>query len=387
MDFRLSPDQEQLRSEVCSFLQELLGTNHDSDPRPVSSLGVDREFNRAMGSRGYLGISWPEEYGGGGRPITDQFVVDEEMLLHGAPSTEADTRLVSSLLFHAGSEEHKRRYGPLAVRGEIEFCSGWTEPGAGSDLAGLQTTAVRDGDEYVINGVKIFNTNGHRADVCWLLVRTDTNAEKHAGISILLVPMDSPGVTAVPLVDITGDAQISQMFFENVRVPVTNVVGGEGGGWRVMATAMPTEGLMVYRAMAHKRLLLALQRAISDGTRRLEEPVRYELRQRLAELAIEFEVAWLLMHRGLDVYVRGEDGRGTSALSKMFNSEVTRRLYQLAFDVTGPYGQLLEGSARALWNGTVPYLFLSTVQDTIAGGTSEVQRNNIAHRLIRLPRG
>jgi alkylation response protein AidB-like acyl-CoA dehydrogenase len=386
VDFRLSPDDATLRDEVCAFLQRLLGTTHTSDPRPVSPLGLDREFNRAMGARGFLGVSWPKEYGGGGRPITAQFVVDEEMLLHGAPCTESDTRLVSSLLFKAATDEQKARYGPAAVRGEIEFCSGWTEPGAGSDLAGLQTTALRDGDEYVINGTKIFNTNAHRADVCWLLVRTNSDAEKHAGISILLVPMDTPGVQALPLQDITGEAQFSQMHFDNVRVPVTSVVGEEGGGWRVMATAMSTEGLMVYRALAHKRVLLALRRFLRDRGRRMDDAVRYELEQRLAQLAIEFEVASLLMYRGLDVYVRGEDSRGTSAVSKMFNSEVTRRLYQAAFDVLGPFGQLFGDSPHALWEGTVPTLFLSTVQDTIAGGTSEVQRNNIANRLIKLPR-
>jgi len=387
MDFRLSAEQESFRQEVCAYLQEILGTTHDSDPLPVSSLGFDPAFNRKMGERGYWGVSWPVEYGGGGKPLTWQFVVDEEMLIHSAPTTETDTRLVSQLLFHAATDAQKAAYGPRAVRGDIEFCSGWTEPGAGSDLAGLQTTAVRDGDEYVINGDKIFTTNGYRAEVCWLLVRTDPTAEKHAGISVLLVPMDTPGIDARPLYDLTGDAQIAQIHFEDVRVPLTSLVGEEGGGWRVMGTAMPTEGLMVYRALSHKRLLVGMQRYLKSGAHRALPAVEYELRQRLAALAIEFEVASLLMHNGLSLYMAGVDTRGTSAQVKLFNSEVTRRAYQAAFDVLGAFGQLMPGSPHATWEGTVPLLWLTTVQDTIAGGSSEIQRNNIANRLIRLPRG
>lgn len=394
MDFCLSEEQEQLRREVCAYLAQDLGTRHDSDPLPVSQMGVDREFSRRMGERGYLGISWPVEYGGGGQPVTSQFIVEEEMLVHGAPVTEADTRLVSSLLFLFGSDEQKRRYGPRAVRGEVEFCSGWTEPGSGSDLASLQTQAVRDGDHFLINGTKIFNTNAHRADVCWLLARTSSEAVKHAGISILLVPMDLPGVVARPLQDLLGRTPFAQISFEDVRVPVTSIIGGEGGGWRVMATAMGSEGITVYRCLAHLRVLRALRRYVEYGSFMgsqrergfSENSLRSQLRHRLAELSIEFEVGRLLLYRGIEMHARGEDTRGASAMVKLFNSELNRRLYTAAVDILGPYGLLLEGSPRAPWEGTVATLFLSTAQDTIAGGTSEIQRNNIAVRTVKLPR-
>lgn len=387
MEFRLSEDQKRLRQEVCEFLSQDLGTTHLSDPRPLPSTYLpDREFEMKLGERGWLALSWPQEYGGGGRPVAEQFVVEEEVARHGGPASDAIARvIVAPLLLLRGSEDQKKRYLPRLARGEITFCLGYTEPESGSDLASLQTRADADGDDYVINGRKLYSSGAERSEYCWLAARTDPSSPKHAGVSVLMVPMDAPGVEVRPLVNMVGEPSFNEIVFEDVRVPRLELVGGENQGWEVLTAALGVERITIYRAFAHMRTLWALVRRASEQTdgRSWANPV---VRQRLSALAVDFEVARLLLWRAIGMHERGEEFRAQAAMVKLFNSELTQRVYDAGMGTLGPYSQLLHGE-RALWEGAVPHEYVSTVQDTIGAGTSEVQRDIVAIRGLGLPRG
>ena len=396
MNFRLSEPQERLRAEVCGFLSQELGTNHTSEPRPMPPGYLPaRDFELKLGERGWLALSWPEEYGGGGRPVAEQFIVEEEVALHGGPASDAIARvIVAPILMAKGSEEQKRRYLPGLARGEITFCLGYTEPESGSDLASLQTRAVADGDDYVINGRKVYTSGAEESDYCWLAARTDPDAPKHAGTSVLIVPMKSAGVEVRPLLNLLDEEWFNEVIFEDVRVPRGELVGGENKGWEVLTSALGVERITIYRAFVHMRMLWALVRQAREergGRRALrqaqdrpwDDPA---VRQRLGELAAEFEVARLLLWRAIGLHERGEEFRAQAAMVKLFNTELAQRLYTAGMGMLGSYAAVL-GGERALWQGALPHAYLSAVQDTIGAGTSEVQREIIALRGLGLPRG
>ena len=388
MNFRLSEPQERLRAEVCRFLAEELGTTHTSEPRPMPPGYMPaRDFELKLGKRGWLALSWPEEYGGGGRPVAEQFIVEEEVALHGGPASDAIARvIVAPILMAKGSGEQKRRYLPRLARGEITFCLGYTETESGSDLASLQTRAVADGDDYVINGHKLYTSGADESDYCWLAARTNPDAPKHAGTSVLIVPMKSAGVEVRPLLNLMDEEWFNEVIFEDVRVPRGELVGGENKGWEVLTSALGVERITIYRAFVHMRMLWALVRQAReehDGRRSWDDAT---VRQRLAALAAEFEVARLLLWRAIGMHERGEEFRAQAAMVKLFNTELAQRLYTAGMGMLGPYAAVL-GGERALWQGALPQAYLSAVQDTIGAGTSEVQREIIALRGLGLPRG
>lgn len=388
MNFRFSESEERLRAEVCEFLTEELKTTHTSDPRPMPPGYMPaRDFELKLGARGWLALGWPEEYGGGGRPVSEQFIVEEEVALHGGPASDAIARvIVAPILMAKGSEEQKRRYLPGLARGEITFCLGYTEPESGSDLASLRTRADADGDDYLINGRKIYTSGASESDYCWLAARTDADSPKHAGVSVLVVPMKSPGVEVRPLLNLLDEGWFNEVLFDNVRVPRDELVGGENRGWEVLTSALGVERITIYRAFVHTRMLWSLLRRArqeGDGERSWEDP---SVRQRLAELATGFEVARLLLWRAIRLHERGEEFRAQAAMVKLFNTELAQRLYQAGMHIVGLRAAVLGGSA-ALWEGALPHSYLSAVQDTIGAGTSEVQREIIALRGLGLPRG
>lgn len=384
MDFRFSPEEERLRAQVCAFLQQELGTTHDSDPEPLPPGYLhDKPFERKLGQRGWLGVSWPVDYGGGGRPVTNQFIVEEEVALHGGPGSDAIGRvIVAPILLAYGSEEQKRQYLPRMARGQIAWCLGYSEPEAGSDLASLQTRAEAEGDDYVISGHKLFTSGAETSDYCWLAARTDTEAPKHRGISILIVPMDAPGVEVRPLDNLLDKHWFNEVIFDNVRVSRRNRVGEENRAWQILNSALGVERITIYRAFLHLRTLKALIRYVRQRSRADGRP-----RQRLAGLVLEFEVARLLLYRAIGMHAQGQEFRAQAAMVKLFNTEYTQRLYEAAIDILGPYGALREGSKGAPWSGAAAHNYLSAAQDTIGAGTSEVQRNIMALRGLGLPRG
>lgn len=383
MDFRPSLDEKRLRAEVCEFLREELGTTHDSDPAPMEPGYMPaREFELKLGERGWLARSWPVEYGGGGRPISEQFIIEEEIALHGGPAADALSRcIIAPMIEQNGNEYQKQRYLPQLARGEITICLGYTEPEAGSDFASLKTSAVRDGDDYVINGRKIFTSGGDRSEYCWLAARTESGTPKHAGISVLLVPMDAPGVEVRPLTNLLGENWFNEVTFDNARVPVTELVGRENEGWKVLTSALGVERITIYRAYIHRRALAALVRraraANLDGA----------TMDRLAQLRVEYEIAGLLLQRAIQMHSEGVDYRSQAAAVKVFNTEFAQHLYEAGIAQLGLYGQLRDGDRHAPWDGAIAHTYMSAVQDTIGGGTSEVQREIIAIRGLGLPRG
>jgi len=389
VDFRLTPEQERLRQEACDFLTRELGTTHNTDPQPLPPGYMPaRDFERQLGEKGWLALGWPVEYGGGGRPVIEQFIVEEEVGLHGGPASDAIARvIVAPILLAAGNDDQKRRYLPRLARGEITFCLGYTEPESGSDLASLHTSAVREGDDYVVNGRKIFTSGADSSEYCWLAARTDSANPKHAGVSVFIVPMDSPGVEVRPLINLLDKSWFNEVVFENVRVPVSERVGAENGGWRVLTSALGVERITIYRPFVHWRTLLGLSRwtrKSANGRRPWDEDVN---RQRLAQLRIEFEVARLLLARAIQMHGQGADYRAQAAMVKLFNTEWAQQLYQAGVEILGPYGYLTEQSPHVPWDGAISHGYLSAVQETIGAGTSEVQREIIALRGLGLPRG
>jgi alkylation response protein AidB-like acyl-CoA dehydrogenase len=385
MDFRLSEPEERLRQEVCQWLTAELGTTHDSDPAPMPpGYMPDRAFEMKLGAKGWAAISWPPEYGGGGRPIHEQFLVEKEIALHGGNASDALTRcIIAPMIIAAANEDQKRRYLPGIAQGKVTACLGYSEPGSGSDFASLQTRAVRDGDDYVINGRKIWTSGAESSEYCWLAARTDSEGTKHVGISVFMVPMDSPGVTVTPIVNLLDKHWFNEVVFEDVRVPAADRVGADGEGWRVLTSALGLERITVYRAYLHWRTLLAMVR----WTRAHGKGADPAARQRLAQMRVEYEIAELLLQRAVWMHERGIDYRGPAAMVKLFNSEYAQRLYEAGVELMGPYGYLAEGSPWAPDNGAMSHNFLSAAQDTIGAGTSEVQREIIALRGLGLPRG
>lgn len=388
MDFRLQPHEEALRREVCEFLRTELSTAHDSDPAPMPPGYMPaRDFELKLGAKGWLGISWPAECGGGGRPVSEQFIVEEEIALHGGPASDAIARIiVAPILLAAGSEEQKREYLPRLARGEITFCLGYTEPESGSDLASLQTRAVREGDDYVISGRKLFTSGAESSEYCWLAARTGSDSTKHAGVSVFIVPMDAPGVEVRPLINLLDENWFNEVSFENVHVQVPDRVGRENAGWQVLTSALGVERITIYRPFLHWRALLALVRKARESVN--GDPLSDEgpVRQALAQLTVDFEIARLLLQRAVQMHGEGADYRAQAAMCKLFNTELAQRLYLTGMRVLGPYAYLLD-SRFAPWNGAIAHGHLSSVQDTIGAGTSEVQREIIALRGLGLPRG
>jgi len=389
MDFRLASHEEDLRREVCEWLTKELGTTHESDPAPMPpGYMPDREFELKMSATGWPAISWPKEYGGMDRPIAEQFLVEKEIALHGGNASDALTRcIIAPMIIAAANDDQKQRYLPGMARGEITACLGYSEPESGSDFASLQTRAVRDGDDYVINGRKIWTSGAESSEYCWLATRTHAEGTKHGGISVFMVPMDAPGVEVRPIVNLLDKQWFNEVLFEDVRVSAADRVGAENEGWRVLTSALGLERITVYRAYMHWRTLLALlnwaQRQ-ENGSRPWDET---HWRQRLAQLRVEYEIAELLLQNAVQMHEEDVDYRAQAAMVKLFNTEFAQRLYQAGLDLLGLYGDLTEVSAHVPFEGAISHGYLSAVQDTIGAGTSEVQREIIAQRGLGLPRG
>jgi hypothetical protein len=389
MDFRLAFHEEALRSEVCAWLTAELGTTHDSDPAPMPpGYMPDRAFELKMGATGWLAISWPEEYGGRGRPISEQFLVEKEIALHGGNASDALTRcIIAPMIIAAASDDQKRRYLPGMARGALTACLGYSEPGSGSDFASLKTRAVRDGDDYIINGRKIWTSGAESSEYCWLAARTHGEGTKHGGISVFMVPMDHPGIEVRPIVNLLDKHWFNEVVFEDVRVSVADRVGGENEGWRVLTSALGLERITVYRAYLHWRTLLGAVRWVKEshnGARPWDDGV---VRCHIGQMRVEYEVAELLLQRAIGLHERGVDYRAEAAMVKLFNTEFAQRLYEMTVALMGPYGYLAGASPHVPDHGAASHNFLSAAQDTIGAGTSEIQRDIIAQRGLGLPRG
>ena len=380
MQFEFSPEEDAFRGEVRAMLAEQL-PSRDADPE----IG-DPTFEKRLAEQGWLTAAWPKEFGGRGATQIQQLIMKEELVRIGASLPGQGINLVGPTLMVHGSEAQRRQHLPKIAAAEIRWCQGFSEPGAGSDLASLQTRATRDGDEYVVNGQKIWTSNAHHADWILLLTRTDPNAPKHRGISMFLVDMKTPGVTVRPIRQLTGHAGFNEVFFEDVRVPAENLVGEENRGWYAATTTLDFERSGIERNFVAEqdwnRIFAGLRsdRALlagGDGMAR---------RHRLVNLRVEVEVGRWLARRVAWLQTRGIVPNAEASMSKGYNSEVGQRVSEFGANVFGLAGQLLGGESAAL-NGSAAFRYLDARRLTVGQGTAEIQRNVIATRGLGLPRG
>ena len=387
MDFRYTEDEERFRKELNEFLDEELTEEICRQNWADKGLGCEgREFAQKLAAKGWLTPSWPKEYGGQGLAPMYDYILVTELARRGAHIPNEVARFMSGpciLLF--GSEELKQEFLPRIARGEIEFCLGYSEPEAGSDLAVLEIRAVEDGDDYIINGHKIFNTECHYAEYHWLAARTDFEAPKHRGISLFVVDLKSPGITVNPMWTMGGE-RTNEVVYDNVRVPKRMMVGEENRGFYHIMDALSFERLFVFATELFYPFFNSMIQYVKE-TQYKGEPLSKDpvIRQKLAELAIEFEVGSLIQAQASWMISKGLVPETETSISKVFSSELGQRLLNAAMHILGPYGQLQEGSKWAVFDGTIERNYRSAVMTTFGAGSSEILRNIIAIRGLGLP--
>lgn len=394
MDFGFSEDEESLREEVRKFLRreltpELQGELRDWEwHRYPQSYGPHmREFARKLGETGWLGIAWPREYGGLGRPFTELFIIVQELTRHRVviPNYFA-VLMVGPAILHYGSEEQKREFLPKIIKGEIEFALGYTEPQAGSDLASLELRAVEDGDDFILNGQKLFNTACHYADFHWLAARTDTSVPRHRGISVFIVDLKSLGITIRPIQTL-GGGRTNEVFYDNVRVPKKNLVGEKNNGWLYMISALNYERIVMSPSGDLEAYFEDLVEYIKKGSPYAKDYLRGSIiRYELAKVAVRLEISRLLGYRAVWMVDTGSVSNSVTATLKAFTHELAQELTNVGMYVLGHYGQLRKGSKWSPLEGEIEEGYRATIIATIGAGTSEIMRNIIAIDGLGLPR-
>jgi alkylation response protein AidB-like acyl-CoA dehydrogenase len=391
-------------AEDLAFVQQVRAWLAAHLPVKRDTLEDRKAWQRTLYHAGFVGMGWPKEYGGRGERPIRQAIVGEEMVRAGAPAGAggAGISLVGPTLIAHGTEEQKKRYLPKILTAEELWCELYSEPNAGSDLASLRTAAVRQGDEYVVNGGKIWTSGGLGSDLGILLARTNPDAPKHQGISYFIIDMHTPGVEVYPLRQITGDAEFCQVFFTDVRIPAENLIGQEGQGWRGAQTTLGFErgGNALAGATGRRNnwqlLVDACHSAASDGRSRLDDPL---VRQKLGQMLVDIEVMRVGGMRVLSRLEKGERPGAESSIDKLFSSETARVHQELQQEILGPFGQLeadlpasvaVENHSSTITGEPVPdnwaYGYLWSRCLTILAGSSEIQRGIIGERLLGLPR-
>lgn len=384
MDFRFTAEDEAFREEVRQFLRDELP---ERAPDRIDGWQFHRQFVRKLAERGWLTLSWPKEWGGAGAGHMRQLVFNEEMARADAPATDLGSDRVGPTIMLHGTEEQKQKFLPAIMRGEAVWCQGFSEPGAGSDLASLQTRAVEDGDGFVINGSKIWTSLAHFAQWMILLARTDPDAPKHRGISYFLVDMKTPGIEISPLTDLAGRHTFNQVFFQDARIPRDALLGELNRGWYVATSTLDFERSGIQRVIGSMRTyddLVTYARDLASAGRLARAYA--SVRARLADLKIEFEVGRLLAYRVAWLQSQGQVPNYEASVSKMYGSELTQRLARTGMQLLGLGGQLAPGSPWAPLAGRIESLYLQSAALTIAAGTSEINRGIIATRGLGLPR-
>ena len=394
MNITFTQQEEDFRQEIRDFVREELPDDWDPLGQPGQSAEERQAFTRGMSKRladkGWLTLAWPEEYGGQGRSIMEQVIYNEEMSYWNVPGTELGTGAISwvgPVLMLAGTDEQKREHLPPIARAERYWCTLYSEPGSGSDLASLQTSAVRDGDDFIINGQKIWTSSAHFADWGWLAARTNPDAPKHRGISLFMLDMKSPGVEVRPIYNMAGGHDFNEVYFNDVRVPSGNLVGTEDRGWYTLAVALDFERSGVGYSAGARRTLDALTRYVKE-TERGPAPLSKDpsVRKKLAQRYVETEISRWLSYRVAWMQSQGQIPNAEASMSKMYGTELTQRVARTGMEILGMAGQLSEGSKWAPLYGHIQHSYLMSTSSTIAAGTSEIQRNIIAQRGLGLPR-
>jgi len=404
MDFDYTPEQEQFRRRVRAWMEatasELFGDLIDSASVTVESLLYGRDdqlwqkilsYHRRLHEAGYLALHWPKKWGGSEAGVVEQSIYQDEALRLGLPLYGANNFAIDRIgptIMLLGTEEQKKRYLAPMLSGEEIWCQGYSEPNAGSDLAGLQTRAVLDGDWFVLDGQKVWTSNAHRADYKVLLVRTDPAAPRHRGISYLLVDLRSPGITVRPLMQITGEMGFNEVFYDAVRVPKQNLVGKLNEGWQVsIATLMFQRASGGVRHPVERTIgeLIALAKTVAFD--RMPASSSPYIRQKLAQFAAEARCIRLGRYRAMSAQLKGRVPGPESSIGKLCATELSLRLAMFADEMLGPYANLESGSRGTVEGGKWTSRIIAARESTIAGGTSEIQRNIIGERVLGLPKG
>jgi alkylation response protein AidB-like acyl-CoA dehydrogenase len=394
MDFRFTPEEEAFRQEVREFLRQEVPPDWEGVflEEEEKEWKQGRAFVKKLSQKGWVAPAWPKEYGGMEASPALQLVYNEEMGYHRAPigSIIQAVGYIGPAILFFGTEEQKKQHLPPITAGETVWSQGFSEPEAGSDLASLKTRAVKDGDDWVINGDKIWTSNAHRSEWCIVLARTDPAAPKHKGISFFLVDMKTPGITVQPVINMANVHSFNQVFFEDVRVPRSALLGQENQGWYIAAMTLDYErsSLVAAAVSMAKRGLDDLvgycKETKVNGTRLLDDPL---VRHKLAEIAIEIEVGKYMVYRVVSQQARKEPGSIEAAVCKLYNTEMDVRLANTGIEILGLYGQLQKDSKWAQLMGRFQKSYLYAIAMVVGGGSSEIQRNIIAMRGLGLPRG
>jgi alkylation response protein AidB-like acyl-CoA dehydrogenase len=382
VDLTLSPSEEAFRDELRAWLED----NHPGQGPDGEDAGFEfrREWQRKLHEGGWAGLSWPKEYGGRGATLVEQAIFNEETVRSRTPEVANVLGLVMGgpTVIRHGTEEQRKRYLPAILSADEIWCQGFSEPESGSDLASLKTRAVRDGDEWVVTGQKVWTTIAHHAKWCMLVARTNPDAPKHKGLTYFLMDMEQDAVQIRPLVQITGEPEFNELFIEEARIPHENIVGGEGIGWEVAITTLMHErsglafGLSVAVQIALDELIEKARSSNGhNGAAATEDAV---IRQRLAQLLIESQVLRLNAYRGLSAIMRNGVPGPEGSLGKWHWSEVNQSMTELSMDIAGPHAMLNEDE----WT----YRFLRARANSIEGGTTEILKNIVAERVLGLPR-
>jgi hypothetical protein len=388
MHIDLSPEQRQLQQDLRTYFTGLMTPERRAGLTGGEAGGeAYRAVVRQMGSDGWLGVGWPKEYGGKGLTALEQYIFFDEANRAGVPMPLVTLNTVGPTLRSFGSDEQKREYLPKILAGEIHFAIGYSEPGAGTDLAALRTRAVRDGDEYVINGQKVFTTGGHDADVVWLACRTDPDAPKHKGISIILVPTDVPGFKHTPIWTL-GGGHTNATYYEDVRVPVANLVGEENSGWKLITRQLNHERVALGPAGRLERPLQEVRRWAqdtrrADGTRLADAEW---VQTTLARVHATTEAIKLANWRVAFALDEGTLNPADASVMKVLGTEAQWKCLDLLMDVVGSAGYLTEGSPGAAVRATLEQGYRHAPVGTFGGGVNEVQREIIAMAGLDMPR-
>ncbi len=388
MDFRDTADQATWRDEIRAFIKENRPTRDDAPPTREMARNnpAQAKWRAALAARGWIAAAWPKEYGGAGLGVMDQFVMNEEFAEARVMNVGGmGTSMIGPTLIIHGNDEQKKEHLGAILRGEVVWCQGYSEPGSGSDLASLQTRAVRDGDDFIINGQKIWTTGAHNADWCFMLARTDPDAPKHRGITYFLVDMHAPGVTVRPLVNMGNLHHFNEVFFEDVRVPARNVVGEINRGWYIGTTTLDFERSSIGNAVGQRQALEYYIRYLRDNRTTGKVVNTHFVQSELADRWIEAATAKMLSYRVITIQAEGRVPNHEASIAKLFNTELTQRIARTAMKMIGNYGVLTDPEVAPM-HGRAPVSYLGSVSATIAGGTSEVQRNIVATRGLGLPR-
>jgi alkylation response protein AidB-like acyl-CoA dehydrogenase len=395
MDLEFTPEEEAFRQEVRSWLEENLPKDYDPDEY-FSTPDVDKKVEIALAWQkklyegGWTGLNWPQEYGGRGATVIEQHIFNEELGRARAPMAAINfigVAMVGPTVIHWGTDEQKKRYLPKILSSEEIWCQGFSEPGAGSDLAALSTQAVEEGDHYIINGQKTWTSMAHYSDLIYLLARTNKDVKKHKGISAFAVDMKSPGITVRPLVQLTGDSDFNEVFFEDVKVPKENMLGPKDQGWDVAITTLMYEraGMGAGMEFEHvlNQLLALAKKTQRGGVSASQDPW---VRQQIAQFIIEWNAVKYTDLRALSKQISGEPPGWEGSICKLGSSYMNLRMTSFAAELLGPYGQLTRDCPLSVDQGAWIKQALMARAFTIGGGTSEIQRSILATRALGLPR-